>query len=196
MVERYSSYVSIRAPAWGATAPRCGQPDPAVSFNSRSRVGSDLTTLPVISYANVSIRAPAWGATVSAAYNHALYLVSIRAPAWGATLPARRRGVVRRQFQFALPRGERLRNRLALGYLAQFQFALPRGERRWSRAILILAAGFNSRSRVGSDDRVNNFLGARIVSIRAPAWGATNPSIFNRSKNHVSIRAPAWGATN
>ena len=34
-----------------------------------------------------------------------------------------------------------------------------------------------------------------IVSIRAPAWGATLTISFNRNFGYVSIRAPAWGAT-
>ena len=33
------------------------------------------------------------------------------------------------------------------------------------------------------------------VSIHAPAWGATKPSVHEPEKEHVSIHAPAWGAT-
>ena len=76
--------VSIRAPAWGATStkppsmtsstfqfalPRGERPGVTStisgrgSFNSRSRVGSDGTTVVFGSLAPVSIRAPAWGAT-------------------------------------------------------------------------------------------------------------------------------------
>ena len=33
---------------------------------------------------------------------------------------------------------------------------------------------FNSRSRMGSDMAIGNFIGNIIVSIRAPAWGATD----------------------
>ena len=34
-----------------------------------------------------------------------------------------------------------------------------------------------------------------LVSIRAPAWGATRRAARWGGRNHVSIRAPAWGAT-
>ena len=55
----------------------------------------------------------------------------------------------------------------------QFQFALPRGERRGSFVFSDIMVRFNSRSRVGSD--IADWVGALFgrVSIRAPAWGAT-----------------------
>ena len=37
--------------------------------------------------------------------------------------------------------------------------------------------------------------GARDVSIRAPAWGATVACLGRERERFVSIRAPAWGAT-
>ena len=55
--------VSIRAPAWGATA----------------------VVMPGDDAFHVSIRAPAWGATQGLARRSYSWLVSIRAPAWGAT---------------------------------------------------------------------------------------------------------------
>ena len=77
--------------------------------------------------------------------------VSIRAPARGATrclpFPAVRDG-----FQFALPRGERLRS--------------TSSGQRWRR--------FNSRSREGSDAGQQQLIFDAAVSIRAPARGATN----------------------
>ena len=58
-----------------------------------------------------------------------------------------------------------------------------------------MLGGFNSRSRVGSDkdDPADFFV--RTVSIRAPAWGATNEVEAVGTSDDVSIRAPAWGAT-
>ena len=164
------------------------------SFNSRSRVGSDTTPNPGSDAAIVSIRAPAWGATnQDAATRHyqpgfnsrsrvgsdtagedmtTLVKVSIRAPAWGATA-----------------------KRLAIGELYMFRFALPRGERRCRRTVCRHVCRFDSRSRVGSD--FNRLITGRaaVVSIRAPAWGAT-PGIWATVwQSRVSIRAPAWGAT-
>ena len=76
----------------------------------------------------VSIRAPAWGATPATRKALQWWAVSIRAPAWGATQIAPHL-ILSAQFQFALPRGERL----------------ARYRPRW------VVWGFNSRSRVGSD---------------------------------------------
>ena len=56
----------------------------------------------------------------------------------------------------------------------RFQFALPRGERRVHRLVVV---------------------GGREVSIRAPAWGATDRWDLLPAIDPVSIRAPAWGAT-
>ena len=41
------------------------------------------------------------------------------------------------------------------------------------------------------DRRLRNL----VVSIRAPAWGATRQKFVAHKHNDVSIRAPAWGAT-
>ena len=35
----------------------------------------------------------------------------------------------------------------------------------------------------------------QLVSIRAPAWGATGDGNIAWQTRYVSIRAPAWGAT-
>ena len=59
----YLSYVSIHAPAWGATScSRCGS-CLCHSFNPRSRVGSDRGDGVMRYDCVVSIHAPAWGAT-------------------------------------------------------------------------------------------------------------------------------------
>ena len=55
----------------------------------------------------------------------------------------------------------------------EFQFALPRGERPRDSTAPPLLEGFNSRSRVGSDVAREAACFREGVSIRAPAWGAT-----------------------
>ena len=55
------------------------------SFNSRSRVGSDVQMPRLEPAITVSIRAPAWGATFVSSAVVIGGDVSIRAPAWGAT---------------------------------------------------------------------------------------------------------------
>ena len=77
--------------------------------------------------------------------------------------------------------------------------------------------GFNPRARVGRDAAASASARLRLVSIHAPAWGATKRVIpaltwlgFQSTRPrgarrmikghfyrpvHVSIHAPAWGAT-
>ena len=147
-----SGLVSIRAPAWGATP-------------HRSRADRR---------AGVSIRAPAWGATAvfcfligfSLGFNSRSRVgsdsfgaadfstrrVSIRAPAWGATWFA----------LYMQMRAGSFNSRSRVGSDRAWQRRRKTGRR------------FNSRSRVGSDDCKPFYLQSfHMVSIRAPAWGAT-----------------------
>ena len=122
---------------------------------------------------HVSIHAPAWGATRCGRFSHIDSGVSIHAPAWGATAraasaagapcfnPRSRVGSDeqyfidagdRSMFQSTLPRGERLIPTFRISRPFMFQSTLPRGERQ-------------------EDIRVR--LGNGVVSIHAPAWGAT-----------------------
>ena len=124
-----------------------------------------------------------------------------------------------RAFQSALPRGERRTRSYNPTACKQFQSALPRGERQQiggsldeDRNISIHAPArgatvslvtrdsahkhFNPRSREGSDtfgERSNG--SSSIISIRAPARGATKPSTSRKPFRTISIRAPARGAT-
>ena len=101
-----------------------------------------------------------------------LAAVSIHAPAWGATPPGEAR-VHKKPFQSTLPRGERLVAEVQELWEILFQSTLPRGERLDTAMKCSRLRSFNPRSRVGSD-----FDGGRrglhcMVSIHAPAWGAT-----------------------
>ena len=55
--------------------------------------------------------------------------------------------------------------------------------------------GFNSRSREGSDAKKEKAKEEMLVSIRAPARGATDIKKGENGFFDVSIRAPARGAT-
>ena len=99
--------VSTHAPAWGATKHRLNilmiylvfQPTlphgerrllalcrlSILSFNPRSRMGSDGTFYAEFSDIPVSTHAPAWGATSSSSHIWQQCYVSTHAPAWGAT---------------------------------------------------------------------------------------------------------------
>ena len=124
-----------------------------------------------------------------------------------------------RRFQSTHPRGVRRPSMLARASFPAFQSTHPRGVRRGvyiprQRAWL----GFNPRTRVGCDERtrVRPLLqvgfqsthprGVRLlfhvltqlpflVSIHAPAWGATADAYLVPRGLWVSIHAPAWGAT-
>ena len=106
-------------------------------------------------YHRVSIRAPAWGATLATGLNAALFPVSIRAPAWGATR-------CRRKCQFlALCFNPRAR-------VGRDDSKRPTNYQFWR---------FNPRARVGRDFLSWSLTAtAGLVSIRAPAWGATDTS--------------------
>ena len=58
-----------------------------------------------------------------------------------------------------------------------------------------LLGGFNSRSRMGSDGIAQREGARALVSIHAPAWGATRCGVHGQRELLVSIHAPAWGAT-
>ena len=47
----------------------------------------------------------------------------------------------------------------------------------------------------GDDDELDQAEDELLVSIHAPAWGATENRYYIYSKHPVSIHAPAWGAT-
>jgi len=123
-------WVSIRAPAWGATGNTGGRRTRWTCFNPRARVGRDCRSfVSPQCVVLVSIRAPAWGATLfHAAVAHG-HVVSIRAPAWGATVDVAD-DLARHHVSIRAP---------AWG-------ATPRSCRRQCPR-----SGFNPRARVGRD---------------------------------------------
>ena len=128
--------------------------------------------------------------------DHSKRHVSIHAPAWGATC-----------------------SRCSCDCSCKFQSTHPRGVRHQYHAPRRRSNRFNPRTRVGCDfifedqSRLLLFQSthprgvrlkdtaaerqATIVSIHAPAWGATvtSPKDFIAAVALVSIHAPAWGAT-
>ena len=58
-----------------------------------------------------------------------------------------------------------------------------------------VSAGFNPRSREGSDNSGEKYSYYVTVSIRAPVKGATGRCSRGGRKTRVSIRAPVKGAT-
>ena len=169
-----ANIISIHAPAWGAT----------------------ISTLHRIVCKRISIHAPAWGATYCSPIASHKFSISIHAPAWGATCLHQ--------------------------FLRMYSIYFNPRPRMGSDQILIpeplIPNHFNPRPRMGSDfDKTRPcanasgfqstpphgerrhikifFTSKHIISIHAPAWGATR--CFIKPKRHVaiSIHAPAWGAT-
>ena len=99
-------------------------------------------------------------------------------------------------FQFALPRGERPSLKGWAISSLRFQFALPRGERLAGGDQRGIKSGVSIRAPAwGATDRASSPYFPSRVSIRAPAWGATFGAFEFPFFVVVSIRAPAWGAT-
>ena len=145
----------------------------------------------------VSIHAPARGATTVSRRSPQKTQVSIHAPARGATVlffstenaktsfqSTRPRGArrfvveqvfIEDLFQSTRPRGARRMGSVRAAFIGQFQSTRPRGARRGDHAYKVRQnRRFNPRAREGRDRRqVNRRLADRMVSIHAPARGAT-----------------------
>ena len=63
------------------------------------------------------------------------------------------------------------------------------------RTVAVVNNGFNPRARMGRDLQTKRLTVMRLVSIHAPAWGATLDKVKIEDALQVSIHAPAWGAT-
>ena len=167
--------VSIHAPAWGATQRNFEPSLCNTCFNPRPRVGGDLLGEKredgsII----VSIHAPAWGATKNQRHDRHSLSVSIHAPAWGATL----------QSMDCLMSWPRFNPRPRVGGDSIFP------------SIISLSFGFQSTPPRGGRPRIGDPANATYnVSIHAPAWGATGDEGHIWFYFDVSIHAPAWGAT-
>jgi len=143
----------------------------AGGFNPRPRVGGDRRPGIASRSLVVSIHAPAWGATPRSqhpptrpSFNPRPRVggdypftdpednepVSIHAPAWGATSRA-----------------------CVIAWADSFQSTPPRGGRLGARSGADPGASFNPRPRVGGDQVVLAHARLHVVSIHAPAWGAT-----------------------
>ena len=121
--------------------------------------------------------------------------VSIHAPAGGATSVIFPK-LGGKQFQFTLPRGERLWHLGQEFSELPFQFTLPRGERHVGGVKLHLARDVSIHAPAGGatgDELLDG--DAVAVSIHAPAGGATCPRRSGVVWCDVSIHAPAGGAT-
>ena len=132
--------------------------------------------------------------SLSSQFSHS-FMISIHAPARGATITTRTIRIPKKAFQSTLPRGERLSVIYLKGKIYGFQSTLPRGERLSSVYNVRRFCHFNPRSREGSDGTSWYKLLDRLISIHAPARGATMNDGIAFAHFVISIHAPARGAT-
>ena len=93
------------------------------------------------------------------------------------------------------PRGARLRRTICDFWSRNFNPRARMGRDKRSTPSSSSGASFNSRARLGRDlHRVDGEHDV-VVSIHAPAWGATIAPERQAVSALVSIHAPAWGAT-
>ena len=145
-------YVSIHAPARGATMVTLPTQTAEASFNSRSREGSDRADMIWSGLAvDVSIHAPARGATDS------LCLISLLLACFNSR--SREGSDPPRPASPAL--------------CPRFNSRSREGSDSPSRRMTPSTSSFNSRSREGSDGISSTFTSSPSVSIHAPARGAT-----------------------
>ena len=158
--------VSIHAPAWGATLLRRAFTAPIAGFQSTHPRGvrpapfAGQSTRPT--GFNPRTRVGCDAVVVDAQLNAGP--VSIHAPAWGATRRQHRPARRYRRFQSTHPRGVRQEYAFAIEVTLQFQSTHPRGVRLVCNA-------------EGS--------GVNLVSIHAPAWGATSSSLISSARPAV-----------
>ena len=141
-------------------------------FNPRARVGRDTICVEQRLGHVVSIHAPAWGATEFRADKHGNHAVSIHAPAWGATWISCWACAGGKVSIHAPAWGATLKSVIG-GPEKMFQSTRPRGARLGRFGVSESDLGFNPRARVGRDKKFRFFPAGGVVSIHAPAWGAT-----------------------
>ena len=166
------------------------------NFNPRSREGSDTVEQSDYSKKKISIHAPARGATGFFRLLPAVCLISIHAPARGATYHLLQ---YCSGFLYFNPRSREGSDQIVYNLrilLIKFQSTLPRGERPWKNQQHEFLQYFNPRSREGSDIfRIPASKLPYVISIHAPARGATPSSLLPVPESRISIHAPARGAT-
>ncbi len=168
------------------------------SFNPRARVGRDGTgpsdSAPAL---YVSIHAPAWGATVlqPTASTSRCKFQSTRPR--GARLLGSGQMIIAGWFQSTRPRGARLQCTIAVYGGAIVSIHAPAwGATRCTSRTFPRRRGFNPRARVGRDSVmiVHVPTDGSFQSTRPRGARRSERGLIPRSKL-VSIHAPAWGAT-
>ena len=173
--------ISIHAPAWGATrhkdqwrqqdqfqstlphgerpCPSARYPYPWGNFNPRSRMGSDMTSSPRwMRWLNFNPRSR-MGSDPLRGGDVLNLLISIHAPAWGATWATPPCSQASTNFNPRSRMGSDPTSPAVAEIFGKFQSTLPHGERPASASAAMMIM---------------------MISIHAPAWGATRDSSSQR----------------
>ena len=188
--------VSIHAPTRGTTPRGSRGCSDLPRFNSRTHEGCDIHDI------NTDEQEAEFQFTHPRGVRHSTDIsrricdgVSIHAPTRGATSPVSNQ-VPLMPFQFTHPRGVRRPRLYPAGSDAVFQFTHPRGVRRPAFAIWTNDRMFQfTHPRGVRQPRHPWLLVVPLVSIHAPARGATHYDYYSKQQRTVSIHAPARGAT-
>ncbi len=148
----------------------------------------------------VSIHAPAWGATVVSVLAAPSVRVSIHAPAWGATFMSEPVPSTLEVSIHAPAWGATSRCAMTPPP-PMFRSTPPHGGRPCCRVAAVERRSFDPRPRMGGDILDKPSSSPDIVSIHAPAWGATCASAampwwraFRSTPPHGGRRGPNAGA--
>ena len=148
-------------------------PERVYHFNPRTRVGCDHDLSDSVVLLDISIHAPAWGATVNSRSKTSCIPISIHAPAWGATSPGIAAPPVVFYFNPRTRVGCDAPINMGRIFFCLFQSTHPRGVRLSSYSLKSFRRNFNPRTRVGCDGYYAVIISPLMISIHAPAWGAT-----------------------
>ena len=103
-----------------------------------------------------------------------MLVVSIHAPAWGAT--------PKTPFPMTGRSGFNPRTRVGCDLLTHYQYVMDKQFQ-------------STHPRGVRQAKIDQGTNLELVSIHAPAWGATSKRVCPKRHTLVSIHAPAWGAT-
>ena len=218
LTDENTQRISIHAPAWGATSQQAPHEIMQGLFQfTPPRGGATCTPpLPFLAPFSFQFTPPRGGRLEPGLSVEGRRLISIHAPAWGATEPlhgglqahvnfnSRPRVGGDFYIQYGAKPGQYFNSRPRVGgdpcspacrsFSWEFQFTPPRGGRQ--HEIVIFLHGhmdFNSRPRVGGDQMVDIGEKFKVISIHAPAWGATKWWILARNSRLFQFTPPRGG---
>ncbi len=145
-------------------------------FNPRARKGRDIGTRGHFQHGHVSIHAPARGATpLDRLTRQTMPFQSTRPQ--GARRLGALDGALGDEFQSTRPQGARLRQSSAMIFVVCFNPRARKGRDRRTMQLRPMCCSFNPRARKGRDRRAVGRGHRQLVSIHAPARGATEISL-------------------